>query len=186
MPYLVASLPLPLCLPLILYTVYCMWMCHGGDVRALPADLFMIWLLISFTGTLDSASQIGLQAPLCERVHVCVCDREKKKQNSLKYTHRCILVRCMRVHLCIHIDGVCVCAELAQACAIMFVRISFSSGCNHDKLGLWQSVFWASEEVDLMMIAYNRVVIELSDNSWKSLCNGWYQSVKQHRVWRGM
>lgn len=51
-------------------------------------------------------------------------------------------------------------------------RIYFSPGMKS-----WQIVFvtkyvWASEEVDLMMIAYNRVVIELSDNSRKSLYNG--------------
>lgn len=30
----------------------------------------------------------------------------------------------------------------------------------------------ASEEVDVTMTAYNRVVIELSDNCGKPLCNG--------------
>lgn len=43
------------------------------------------------------------------------------------------------------------------------------------------------------MNAYNRTVTEVSDNSRKPLCNwhelasgGRYQSVSQHRVWRGM
>ncbi len=71
---------------------------------------------------------------------------------------------------------VCVCVyELSRACAsyiCVCVRVSFSSGMKS-----WQIVFvtkcvWASEEVDFMMIAYNRVVIELSDNSRKPLCNG--------------
>lgn len=79
--------------------------CHGGEVRALPADLFMIWLLISFTGTWESASQTGLQAPLCESVHVCVGG--KKTQNVLKCEHRCVLCVCAFVHRCVPMELTC-------------------------------------------------------------------------------
>lgn len=92
----VASRPLPHCSPLKSYTVCGAWMCHWGDVRALPADLFMIWLLISFTGTGESASQIGLQAPMCERAHVCVWWRKGGKKGD-------------RMHLNMHM-GVFFCA----------------------------------------------------------------------------
>lgn len=130
----VASRPLPHCSPLKSYTVCGAWMCHWGDVRALPADLFMIWLLISFTGTGESASQIGPQAPTCEHAHVCVIEEggKNRRQNALKYAHGRVFLcpDCLRI-LGTHVEGVC--SELAGARAAMLVNLLFFwSGWNHE------------------------------------------------------
>ena len=133
--YVMASLSLPLSCPLPqLSTV---WMCHRGDVRTLPADLFMIWLLISFTGTWESASQIGLQAPLCGSLHVC--DRERKTQNVLKYAQLCIgecICGLMQVYGCVL---ACACCNLI--CVRGHTGFIFHQGWNRDKLCLWQNMF---------------------------------------------
>lgn len=46
--------------------------CHIAEVSPLSPDLFMIRLLISFTVTPESASQIKILQAKCVRVCVCV------------------------------------------------------------------------------------------------------------------
>lgn len=66
--------------------------CHIAEVSPLSPDLFMIRLLISFTMTLESASQIKiLQAKcvpctvhgMCVCVCVCLSGKKKEKENVL-------------------------------------------------------------------------------------------------------
>lgn len=147
-------------------TVYCMWMCHGGDIRAMPTDLFMIWLLISFTGTWESASQIGLRALLCAHVLVRVTEKERNRVHFNMHMHAPVCV-C----ICAYTSCVCVCTGTCECNYICVWGFIFCQGGNRDKLCLWQRVF-GPVKVDLMMIACNRVMIELSDNNRKSLCNG--------------
>lgn len=140
--YVMASLYLPVYRPLSLSAVNCMWMCHGEDGRALPADLFMIWLLISFTGTWESASQIGLQAPLCASVHVCVTEKERNRMHFNTCMHVFVYVCAfvpMYTQVCVWI-----------ACAITFVCEDFFfagdkivTNCVCDKvcLGQWRGGF---------------------------------------------
>jgi len=137
--------------------------CECGDIRTLPADLFMIWLLISFTRTWKSASQIGPQASLCAHVHVCVA---VKKQNA---HHGCLYVN-VSMFVCTYRY------ELGHACAITFackslflIMDEIVTNC------LCEILYFVLVKADLMMTAHDRVVTELSDicshcvigNSWQ-------------------
>lgn len=136
-------------------------MCHGGDVRALPADLFMIWLLISFTGTWESASQIGLRAPLCAHVLAHAWLRGREKPNALQYAHECVCFS-MCLYLC-----ACACNYICVQGFLIFLWEMKSWQIVCGKVCLFQ---WRGGPRDECP-QYNRVVIDLSDNSRKSLCN---------------
>lgn len=66
-----------------------------------------------------------------------------------------------------HIGGVYVCVKFEQVCAAVFDWWDLFSIRMRWTNGVCDSVFLARGELDLIMIAYNRVVIELSGNSWK-------------------
>lgn len=92
----------------------------------------------------------------------------EKERNGLHLnTNMLVFARVCIVYTC---RGVCV-YKLAHA--VKFV----CENCFPVKDKIKHIVFmakcvWDSEEVDLMMISYGGVVIDLLDNSRKSLCNG--------------
>lgn len=94
-------------------------------------------------------------------MRICVCVCETEKQSTLQHAHECL------ASVSVLFSSKYVLAYVIYLTEDLFIYF-FSS----DVFGTL--CVWPSEEVDLMVITYNRVAIELLDNSKKSLCNGQY------------
>lgn len=105
LPPLLLNLFLSLSPPVCCFSLL---ICHIAEVSPLSPDLFMIWLLISFTVTPESASQIKIlrakcvpcsahRACVCACIFVCVCvsEREGKKSTASPSVYTARWSRCL-------------------------------------------------------------------------------------------